>query len=379
METTMAETNINYEHYLKSIYFDSDHPASYSGLDKLYRFVKSQGKKISKGKIRKWLSKQTVYNKHREVRRNFKRHRIIVPRKYYMFDADTVNMTRYAKHNAYKYILVIMDAMSRFAWTHPLKTLTGKEMIKALKTVLPEHLPQNFHSDLGSEFYNSDVKQYFKSRQIKQFPALTEKKASLAERLIKTLKSKITRYMHHNNTFEWVKVLPEITESYNLTYHRSIDMSPAQAMKTDDVTLWNIQYLPKPVIKKPVSSKPPKPRSIFKFKLGDKVKLSFIKSVFSRAYDSRWSDEYFIVTNRTNKQNIPQYSIKDYSNDPIEGTFYSEELQHVYLSDDVNTDYKIEKILKRRFKNRRKEVLVKWEGWHSKFNSWIPDSEVKDI
>ena len=70
--------------------------------------------------------------------------------------------------------------------------------------------------------------------------------------------------------------------------------------------------------------------------------------------------------------------IKDWSNDPVKGMFYSAELQKVELKD-PNPEYKIEKIIKRRTRNKVKEVLVKWLGWHRKFNSWIPESEVKDI
>ena len=49
---------------------------------------------------------------------------------------------------------------------------------------------------------------------------------------------------------------------------------------------------------------------------------------------------------------------------------------HRKKEDDV---YEVEKILKSRGKGKNREVFVKWLGYPTKFNSWIPASEVKDI
>ena len=42
--------------------------------------------------------------------------------------------------------------------------------------------------------------------------------------------------------------------------------------------------------------------------------------------------------------------------------------------------YKIEEILKKRKnKSGQVEVLVRWKGWPSKFNSWIPENQIENI
>ena len=47
---------MSWEDYLKKIYCDPTSPASFSGPDKLYVYVKNDGKyNISKYKIKKWL------------------------------------------------------------------------------------------------------------------------------------------------------------------------------------------------------------------------------------------------------------------------------------------------------------------------------------
>ena len=373
MEITMEDADI--DKYLTAIYYDVGHPASYSGLDKLYTLAKSDGQKISKQKVKKWLSKQNVYTKHRTLKHNFKRLRVIVPEKYYQFDVDTMSMTRYAKNNkGYQYILVVIDILSRYAWTSPLKTLTGAEMVNVLKKILKK-APKKLRSDHGSEYANKKVSNFLKSKGVHLFHTFNEKKANFAERLIQTLKVKLVKYMQHNNDFEWVKILPKVTASYNNTYHRSIRMSPAQAMETDNPTLWKIQYDLK-LIKKN-AAKVSKGKKPYKFKLGDKVKLTFNRSTFDRAYDKKWTEEYFVITERIIKQGKQQYKVKDCENDPISGSFYPEELQKVEIGEDKT--YKIEKILKRRTRRGKKEVLVRWEGWNSKFDSWILESEMNDV
>jgi AAA+ superfamily predicted ATPase len=67
--------------------------------------------------------------------------------------------------------------------------------------------------------------------------------------------------------------------------------------------------------------------------------------------------------------------VKDYAGDPIAGTFYSSELQHIKPSDDQH--YKIEKIIDRRTEKGKAQVLIKWLNWPNKYNSWLDKSQVK--
>ena len=59
----------------------------------------------------------------------------------------------------------------------------------------------------------------------------------------------------------------------------------------------------------------------------------------------------------------PTYAIGDTLGEPVQGTFYEQELQS-----SVQEIYRIELVLKR----GKDRVLVKWKGYSSAFNSWIP-------
>ena len=76
------------------------------------------------------------------------------------------------------------------------------------------------------------------------------------------------------------------------------------------------------------------------------------------------------------KGQIPKYKLKDILNEEISGSFYEDELQKIITDD--NTVYRIEKIVRRRTRRGRREVLIKWWKWASKFNTWIPADTVGD-
>ena len=114
-------------------------------------------------------------------------------------------------------------------------------MEKVLEELFEEVQPEVFRTDGGSEFNNRSL---LKKRQnIKHLVTLNETKANYMERAIKTIKMKLSKYMYNEQTREWSKALTEITSSYNETYHRSIKMSPAEAMIMSDEDLWVKQYL----------------------------------------------------------------------------------------------------------------------------------------
>ena len=84
----------------------------------------------------------------------------------------------------------------------------------------------------------------------------------------------------------------------------------------------------------------------FKFKLGDLVRISFLKQPFRRAYQEQFTTEVFCVSNRLLKQGIPMYKLQDLKNEKIKGMFYTNELQEV--DKDENGLWFIEKIIKKR-------------------------------
>ena len=360
---------MSYEDYLKSIYYNPTHPAAYGGVEKLYRAVRKDGKFVlSRNKISQWLHKQEDFAVHKEEKTKFRRRPVVAPFVDYQWDVDTANMRRY-EDQKYKQFLLAVDIMSKYVWTVPLRTKTAVEIVKAFKTIFKDgREPTRIRTDKGSEYVNKDVRKYLKEQHTIHFVTQNIVKASLAERAIKTIKSRIARFMTHKQSHQWVEALPKLTTSYNKTYHRSIKRTPASVKPSDHVELWKELYESKLQTHKPSTQS-------FKFKVGDIVRVSFLRRQFQRQYDERWSRDLFVVTERFMKEGIPQYKLKDYDGEVITGTFYQKQLSRAYEQE----MYLIERMLKSRKKAGQKEYLVRWKGWGPKYDSWVSETDVKSI
>jgi hypothetical protein len=360
--------------YLSSIYFDPKHPGSFSGPTKLYEAVKADGKyTIGRHRIRKWLQDQESFSLTRGVRRQIKRNRVVVEGIDSQWDGDLMDMSSTTKdNNGIRYILVLIDVFSRYLWCRPLKTKRGIELVTALQSVLKEgRQPEVLRTDRGSEFTNRNVQNYLRRENVYYYTAFNETKANFAERVIKTLKHKIFRYILKNRNYRYVDVLQDLVTSYNNTIHRSLGATPQSITKLKEGESRLQQY----ILRRPKDEKRSRHRK-YEYKIGEVVRVSHLRGVFDREYSQKWTGELFRVTKRYRRQGIPVYKIKDWNGDDVEGTFYKAELQPVHV--DENTVYTIDEIIKKRTRRGRKEVLVRWLHWPKKYDSWILESEIKD-
>ena len=181
-------------------------------------------------------------------------------------------------------------------------------------------------------------------------------KASIVERFNRTLQSRIFRYFTHTETNNWYDSLPEFTMSYNQKYHRSIGMAPKDVTRENSEDVWLNLY---GNLAAPATSK-------IDLKLGDHVRISKYKHIFSKGYDNNWSTEIFII-DEVVKTNPVSFRLRDLMNESIFGTYYQQELQKV----DMPKKFAIEKVLKQKKDGNRILYFVKYKGYPSKFNEWI--------
>ena len=209
-----------------------------------------------------------------------------------------------------------------------------------------------------------------KKEEIHYFPTQNETKASTSERAILTIKTRLHRYFSHEDTATYLPVLQDIADSYNHTYHRTIGMRPADAKDKNQEEVRLATYF----ARNPKQAKTNTKLKLFKFKEGDYVRISHLKTVFTRAYDQTYSGEVFKVHKRYHRGTLPIYRLRDLQNEDIKGTFYQSELQKVDY--DPNQLFKVDEVLKSRGKGRNKQLLVKWKYYPKKFNSWIKASKL---
>ena len=290
-----------------------------------------------------------------------------------MQDIDLVFMRDLKRYNqGYQYLLLIIDVFSRYAYGFPLRTKKPEEIISALKKVFKTGAkPTTIRSDNGGEFTGKKIRQFFKINEVN---LITTKnytvKANYVERLAKTIKKRLVKYMYSQQTYKWYDILPKIIDAYNHSFHSSIKMKPADVNEKNESSLWKQQYLPLHTRHK---SKRPK---LYKFAVGDTVRVAFNKTKFSREYDQKWSDQLYIISKRYRRDGIPVYKLMNFDGrDEVDGTFYTEEIQKVRITPE--TMYKIERVIKKTTQDGKTMALVKWLGWESKYNSYIPVGDLK--
>jgi hypothetical protein len=350
---------------LNTIYYDPKHPAGFASVRKLYDAVKHKGYTLKQ--VRQWLSSQDAYTLHRPARRNYQHARIIVSGIDDQWELDLFDMATIAKHNdGVRFGLLVIDVFSKYLWIKPVKSKKPAEVAIAFSQILSEgRKPRVVRSDLGKEFTGRPFEDVLKENHIKHFYAYSNKKAAVAERCIKTIKLKIYKYVTAKQKYRYVDVLPDIVQSYNDAIHSSIGTTPASVKKVNEDDVRDATRRLRRKIRK----------RKYKFDVGDTVKIFSAHGTFTREYDERWSNEIFKIETRYNESGVPQYRLKDWADEDVTGAFYEEELQKVLVDDTIK--YRIDKILRRRTREGKKEVFVKWYGWPDKFNSWLPASEVQ--
>ena len=219
----------------------------------------------------------------------FPRRKIFSPNVDRIWTMDLMVVEKYSKQNKnYKYILVVLDIFSRFAWARPLKTKTGKEVTDALRDIFTKsgRIPSRIWSDDGTEFFNSQVQGLLRKNDITLYSTFNEPKASIAERFIRTLRRKMEMYFIVTQSTVWYKALQNMIDEYNSDFHRSIGMSPNEAIKIENYAkVFEKQYSQS----KLNSSK----KSLLE--VGDKVRISLHKRHFEKGATSNWSEEIFEI------------------------------------------------------------------------------------
>lgn len=337
------------------LYQDPSQAGSFGGVDALYRA--SRGK-VSKKEIRKWLESVDAYTLHKPVRRKFPTNRVVVHFIDQQWQADLVDLISLQKYNpGYRYILTCIDILSKYAWAIPLKTKRGEDIVRAFQAIFSTRKPKCLQTDQGTEFKNKKFQKFLKLNGVRFFTTYNATKASVVERFNRTLKTKMWKYFTHNHTYRYTDVLDNLLRSYNHTYHSSIKRAPIDVNSENEQDVWFTLY-------GNMENSETKPCV---FQAGDIVRVSKHKLTFEKGYETNWTDELFVVTECV-RRDPPVYRIKDLLDEPIQGTFYVQELQKVSLK----SHYTVEKILKKRMRNKRLEYLVKYRGYPTKFNQWIP-------
>lgn len=327
-------------------------------MDRLSAITKTKKKKIPE--TAKQQRRQVVEELHAPARRRYPRRKTVIKGYDDLWQADLVEMQPYARTNqGYKYILVVIDAFSKYLWAIPLKDKSGKKVTQALQEQVfkaDRRHPQNLQTDRGKEFYNADFQNLMREYKINHYSTGSNLKAAMAERVNRTLKNAMWKEFSDQGSYTWVKnnLLAKLVKAYNSRRHRTTGMRPIDVKHNTDLS---------DIYRRRKTTNPKKPR----YRVGDKVRISKQRSTFAKSYTPNWTTEIFEIQ-RVQRTNPTTYVLKDEGGQTVEGAFYEQEIARARFPD----LFLVEKVLRR----RGDRALVKWLGFPSSSNSWIQSSNL---
>ena len=241
-------------------------------------------------------NEQLAEELHKPIIRKFKKRKVYSAFKDNIWGADLADMQLLSKYNkGIRFLLCVIDIFSKYAWVVPLKDKKGISIVKAFQSILKQsnRKPNKMWVDKGSEFYNAYFQKWLRDNDIVMYSTHNEGKSVVAERFIRTLKSKIYKYMTSISKNVYIDKLDDIVDEYNNTYHTTINMKP---IDVKDNTYINAD--------KEINNKDPK------FKVGDHVRISKYKDILANEYMPNWSEEVFVI--KKVKNTVPwTYVIND--------------------------------------------------------------------
>lgn len=367
-------------------------PTFNRGIGFLYRYYK--GKKgfegLNANKIRDILRKNRAYTLHKPYKKQkiFNPTMCHEPRELIQMDLMemqhwigrtgsrrwSINLAR--ANRGVRYVSVAIDAYTRFMCVVPMKNKLANTVLDAVKLTrllflasrpdLPKW--RRVYFDAGSEYKSHAMTNYLKKENINFSYSFSERKASIVERALGTLKLSIYKMMTDMKNQNYLPYLDKIVDSYNDAPHSFFkhELSPREAEKKENkhlVDLFHASHYHKVLRsrKKPI------------FKVGDIVRrYAARKKLGNRGFHYQFSEGLYRVSKVNSHLPITTYDIKSLETGIEYRSFYPKELSLVEYKD----VYKPKRIVSNRVnpETGERESKVLFEDFEKPI--WIKSSDL---
>ncbi|KAL3118844.1 hypothetical protein niasHT_008191 [Heterodera trifolii] len=349
---------------INKIYTDPANPGGYAGASALYAAVKKKHPKLKRAEFEDFLQRNTTYTLFKPKREKFRRLRTVPAGFMTDVQADLADFQALSRKNkGYRYLLLAVDVLSRRMFGSPVKSKRPVDMKRAFEELFEQmsRVPDTLYTDRGLEFVAKPLKEFYAEKGIQKFETSSKKKAAVAERAIRTLKTRLYKYFSANNTSVWVDVVPKFLSAINNSVCRVTGLRPNEISDTNAREVWKRVYGVAQPDKKP------------KIRAGETVRIPEPKHIFEKGYIPNYSDHVYTV-DEARSTNPQHYLLKDYYGTKLKRKFYLPELTKVQV--DENTMYRIEKKYKERMRDGKSEILVKFIGFPEKY--WVTNEEINE-
>ena len=290
-------------------------------LRKLYGEIKAAPS--FSAKINEFLRKHELHSKFRRIiKKKFPRRKIVARFPFEIFMADLIEYPKFKVINkGYVYILLLIDCFTRKIYIAPMKKKDQTNSALAFESILKTFIefPKNLVTDGGKEFFNSSVSKIFQNYGINHYktPTKTKWKASMAERVIRTIKGRLQKYFTKNKRNIWIDVIDQVVQNYNATPHSTHGLPPQDVTDENRDEVYKRLYPDKNIT------------TVCKLKKGDKVRILKEKTEFEKGYTQKWSDEIYRIKIVRQSGGVCWYKIEDHTSTEIQGIWYYYQLNLV--------------------------------------------------
>ena len=143
-------------------------------------------------------NQQLAEELYKPIIKKFTKRKIHAAFKDNTWGADLAIMQLLSRYNkGIRFLLYVIDIFSKNAWVVPLKDKKGVSIVTAFQSILKQsnRKPNKIWMDKGSEFCNATFKKWLQDNDIVMYSTHDEGKSVVAEKFIRTLKSKIYKHM----------------------------------------------------------------------------------------------------------------------------------------------------------------------------------------
>lgn len=226
------------------------------------------------------------------------------------------------------YILVCIDYNSRFLMTAVLKNKDTKSIETALFDMFKEYgTPLRIHCDKESALIHSKL---IKDNDIEVYHTEASEHnqsggSPIAERVIQTIRGKLEQLRDVSTARGWKQHVKKVTDDYNNTIHRTIEMKPIDAFNLEDETPLNNIHKER-ILEHNENMK--KVKTDKKLTEGVPVVVPRTKKTFEKGYTQTFSDKVLHIQRVLNTSPVT-YLLSN-------GKFYYKEQLQFLTSDKVN-------------------------------------------
>ena len=271
-----------------------------------------------------------------------------------------------------KYILVIINSLTKYAYAYPLPNRENTSIISTLeiafedmglkKCTTKKYFSTNIQVD--QEFtVGKNLQKFFKDWCVNVYYTQSKHKACMAERFIRYLKEKLASRMERR-TEVWLPLLKDLIKQYNtLRKQTTIDMTPQTAEKYPSMAF--VKIVEKNIRK---AEKYPA-RKKYKFKAGDKVRaLVDSHNIFRKDYQARFTYDIYTIYQRRKVRNVNLYYLKNRKDSELKGSYREDQLK---LADDKDEEYPYTIV-----RRRGNKTLVHYDGFNESEDEWLDNKEL---